>query len=238
MVRLKRGALSDQVVDEIGSWILTGKVQPGEILPSEQTLSEQFGVSKTVIREAGKILASKGLVTIRQGIGTTANPQDQWQPFDPLVILHAEHGTSFDDLVRVRQILEPEVAAMACVRSGDQAFLDMLADLIEKGGRVTNVEDHVHFDLAFHQALAEATGNQLLVIMMNSIGQFLRASREALFEVPGAVERSSFHHRQIFGAISQGDTEASREAMKRHLLQVLDDSCELVSIRKGLGDDY
>ena len=233
MVRLKRDALSVQVVDEIGEWILTGKVKPGDILPSEQTFSEQFGVSKTVVREAGKVLSSKGLVTIRQGIGTTVNPLDQWQPFDPLVLLHAQKGTSFDDLIHVRQILEPEVAAMACAWSDDPAFLDTLADLIEKGGQVTKVEDHVHFDLAFHQALAEATGNQLLVIMMNSIGQFLRASREALFHVPGAVERSNNHHKQIFKAISQGDPQASREAMKRHLQQVVDDSHELVSSRAG-----
>lgn len=223
MVRLKRDALSAQVVDQIGEWILQEKSAPGETLPSEQALSEQFGVSKTVVREAGKILASKGLVTIRQGIGTTVNPKELWHTFDPLILLHSKQGTSFDDLVQLRKILEPEVAAMACVRSPDPNFLEHLHDLIGKGGQVTTVEDHVRYDLAFHQALAEATGNQLLVIMMNSIGQFLKASREALFHVPGAVQRSSDHHEEIYRAITSNDPEASRIAMRRHLQQVADD---------------
>jgi len=233
MPRLKRDALSAQVVDQIGAWILTGKTPPGETLPSEQALSDQFGVSKTVVREAGKVLSSKVLVSIRQGIGTTVNPKELWQPFDPLVLLHSQQGTSFDDLIRVRQILEPEVAAMACIRHHDPAFLEHLQDLIEKGGQVTTVEDHVRYDLAFHQALADATGNQLLVIMMNSIGQFLRASRQALFHVPQAVQRSSNHHKQILAAIAKGDPDGSRDAMKRHLEQVADDYQRLIASTQG-----
>lgn len=233
MVRLKRDALSAQVVDQIGEWILTGKTAPGETLPSEQALSDQFGVSKTVVREAGKVLSSKGLVSIRQGIGTTVNPKELWHPFDPLVILHSQQGTSFDDLIRVRQILEPEVAAMACVRNHDRNFLDQLGEFIEKGGQVITVEDHVRYDLAFHQALAEATGNQLLVIMMNSIGQFRRASREALFHVPNAVQRSSDHHKAILAAVAKGDPEGSREAMKRHLEQVAEDYQRLLESTQG-----
>ncbi len=223
MVRLRRDALSVQVVDEVGGWILTGRNQPGDVLPSEQALSDQFGVSKTVIREAMKILASKGLVTIRQGIGTTVRPREQWHPFDPLILRYQQQGTTFVDLLQARHILEPEVAALACGRSSDAEFLDQLFAYVEKGGQVTTVEDHVHYDLAFHQALANATGNQMLVIMMNSIGQFLRASREALFQVPGALGRSVDFHREIYGAVARNDPDAARDAMRRHLRQVESD---------------
>jgi GntR family transcriptional repressor for pyruvate dehydrogenase complex len=229
VVRVKRAALSSQVVDTIGGWILTGEVPAGKTLPSEQSLSEQFGVSKTVVREAMKILAAKGLVTVRQGIGTSVNLRDDWHPYDPFILLHSGQGTSFADLIQLRQIIEPEVAAMACVRSRDRGFLDQLAELARKGGEVTTVEDHVRYDLDFHQALAEATGNQLLVIMMNSIGQFLRASRQALFQVPGAVQRSSDFHQEIYNAIKADDPEASRDAMRRHLLQVEEDSRRLAT---------
>ncbi len=223
MVRLKRDALSVQVVDQIGGWILTGKNPPGDILPSEQALSEQFGVSKTVIREAMKVLASKGLVTIRQGIGTTVNSRELWHPFDPMILLHSQKGTTFFDLLQARQILEPEVAAIACAQGDDPKFIEQLTHFIERGGQVTTVDGHVHYDLAFHQALADATGNQMLVIMMNSIGQFLRASREALFHVPGALGRSIDFHREIRDAVARNDPDAARDAMRRHLRQVEDD---------------
>jgi DNA-binding FadR family transcriptional regulator len=233
MVRLKRDALSVQVVDQIGEWILSGKTPSGETLPSEQALSEQFGVSKTVVREAMKVLASKGLVTIRQGIGTTVNARDLWHQFDPLILLHSQRGTNFRDLLKARQILEPEVAAMACASSDDPAFMAQINDLVEKGGEVTTVEDHVRYDLAFHQSLADATGNQMLVIMMNSIGQFLRASREALFHVPGAVGRSSDFHREIRDAVARNDPDGARDAMRRHLQQVEDDYERLMQSAAG-----
>jgi len=233
VIRVKRSALSSQVVDTIGGWILTGTVHSGQTLSSEQALSEQFGVSKTVVREAMKILAAKGLVTVRQGIGTTVNPREEWQSYDPFILLHSGQGTSFDDLIQLRQIIEPEVAAMACERGRDQALLDQLGELVRKGGEVTTVEDHVRYDLEFHQALAAATGNQLLVIMMNSIGQFLRASRQALFRVPGAVQRSSDFHQEIYQAIERDDPAASRDAMRRHLLQVEEDSRRLATLEQG-----
>jgi DNA-binding FadR family transcriptional regulator len=233
MVRLKRDALSVQVVDQIGEWILTGERPPGDTLPSEQALSERFGVSKTVVREAMKVLASKGLVSIRQGIGTTVNPRELWHPFDPMILLHSQQGATFDDLLKARQILEPEVAALACARSSDPALMEQLNELVEKGGEVTTVEDHVRYDLAFHQALADATGNKMLVIMMNSIGQFLRASREALFRVPGAVGRSSDFHREIRDAIARNDPDAARDAMRRHLQQVENDYEQLMQAAAG-----
>jgi GntR family transcriptional repressor for pyruvate dehydrogenase complex len=170
-----------------------------------------------------KVLASKGLVTIRQGIGTTVNPREQWHPFDPLILLHSQQGTTFTDLLQARHILEPEVAALACARSNDPEFIARLTESVEKGGQVTTVEEHVRFDLDFHLALADATGNQMLVIMMNSIGQFLRASREALFHVPGALGRSVEFHREIRDAVAAGDRDAARDAMRRHLRQVEDD---------------
>lgn len=233
MTRIRRDALSDQVVQQIGEWILTGKFVAGEILPSEQALSDQFEVSKTVVREAMKVLSSKGLLSIRQGIGTTVSPKERWQPFDPLVLRYTQGGTNFYDLIQLRQIIEPEVAAMASKHNENQAFLQLLHDLSEKGGQVQTVEDHVHFDVSFHQALADATGNQLLVIMMNSIGQFLRASRQALFHVPGALERSVNYHREIYEAVARGDEEASRDAMKRHLVQVVSDYEALVESNHG-----
>ena len=229
---LKREGLSEQVVTEIAEWILTGKVQPGDTLPSETELSRHFEVSKAVVREAGKVLASKGLVTIRQGVGTTVNPRDQWRTVDPLFLLHDEQGASFESLIRLREIIEPEVAAMACARSDDAEFRQLLEELIVKGGPDTSVEDHATYDLAFHQALAEATGNQYLVIMMNSIGQFLRAIRVALFEVPGAVGRSTAFHQEIVDAIAAGDPDASRDAMRRHLQQVRDDYQRLKELQR------
>lgn len=235
MARIQRAALSSQVVDQLADDILSGRVAANETLPPEQVLADQFGVSKTVVREAMKILAAKGLVSIRQGIGTTVNAREAWQSFDPMIILRGGKGTTFRDLIQVRQIIEPEVAALSCARGGDHEFLQGLAQLIEKGGAVTSVEDHVRYDVAFHQALADASGNDLLVMMMNSIGQFLKASRQALFDVPGALGRAYAYHEEIFEAIRREDVEASRDAMRRHLDQVERDYGALVAMKHEQG---
>jgi DNA-binding FadR family transcriptional regulator len=220
--RLARGALADQIVEQMTEWILSGKFGAGDHLPPEHVLAEQFGVSKTAVREAAKVLASKGLLTIRQGIGTVVTSRERWNVLDPHILLYTRGTATLSDLLQARRMVEPDIAALAAEKR-DDAVLRRLRESIEEGDRVTNVDEHVHWDMSFHQTLADATGNPVLVILMNSIGQLLRASRAALFNVRGSVGRANAYHRQICEAVAAGDADGARYAMLEHLQQVADD---------------
>jgi DNA-binding FadR family transcriptional regulator len=219
---LTRGVLADQIVDLISEQVLSGQLAPGELLPPERVLSSQFGVSKAAVREASKVLASKGLVSIRQGVGVTVNSPERWNVLDPHVLLHSRGETTLEHLLDARRIIEPEIAARAAQLRDDDT-LRQIADAVEQGATITTVEEHIRWDMAFHQALAEATGNPVLVILMNSIGQLLRASRAALFTVRGAVGRSVEHHQLILDQVRAGNADGSHAAMLDHLRQVADD---------------
>lgn len=219
---LARGALSEQIVEQISGWILTGKVRPNETLPPERELAIRFGVSKAAIREAGKVLAAKGLLTIRQGGGTSVNPPVRWNVLDPHILMHSRPRATFQDLLVVRRILEPEIAAIAA-QDRDPESLDTMNEAVTLGMQVTSSQEHVRWDMEFHELLAAATGNPIMVILVKSIGQLLRTSRQTLFDVPGSVERSVHHHRKIYDAVAAGDSELARTEMLTHLQQVADD---------------
>jgi DNA-binding FadR family transcriptional regulator len=125
-------------------------------------------------------------------------------------------------LLDARRIIEPEIAARAAQLRDDDT-LRQIAEAVEQGAMITTVEERIRWDMAFHQALAEATGNPVLVILMNSIGQLLRASRATLFTVRGSVGRSVQHHQRILDQVRAGSVDGSHAAMLDHLRQVADD---------------
>lgn len=219
---LTRGVLADQIIDLISEQVLSGQLAAGELLPPERMLATQFGVSKAAVREASKVLAAKGLVSIRQGVGVTVNAPDRWNVLDPHVLLHTRGETTLEHLLDARRIIEPAIAARAA-ELRDEAALRQIAEAVEQGARIETVEEHIRWDMAFHAALAEATGNPVLIILMNSIGQLLRASRAALFSVRGSVQRSTQHHELILEQVRAGNAPGSHAAMLDHLRQVADD---------------
>lgn len=219
---LARGALSEQIVEQVSGWILTGQASPGEMLPPERELAARFGVSKAAVREAGKVLAAKGLVTIRQGEGTSVNSSDQWNVLDPHIVMHTGPNATFDDLLVVRRMLEPAICAMAALQANDKT-LEYLRMAVDRGCHAADAQEHARWDMEFHELLALATGNPVMLILVKSVSQLLRTSRETLFQVPGSLERSCRHHTEIYEAIASRDSERSRAGMLAHLQQVADD---------------
>src|SRR3954469_23919052 len=114
------GRLASVVVEELIHGIVSGKLAEGEVLPTEPTLCEEFGFSRTVIREALKLLEERGLVRVEQGRGTTVQPRDMWNLLDPVVLrtalLYDHDLTLLDDLVETRMLLEREMARAAAAR--------------------------------------------------------------------------------------------------------------------------
>jgi GntR family transcriptional repressor for pyruvate dehydrogenase complex len=215
-----REALPEQVARHLQELIVAKRLRPGDYLPNERQLGEQFGVSRTVIREACKTLANRGMLRIQAGRGTVVTLPSP----DNLALairLYAEaHGTTIEDLLAVRKALEPEMAMEAATHatSGD---LQVMGKAIEEMSKaMSDPSSYLRADDVFHRAIAEATGNQLFVTLYIALKDLLKAAREAFFGAPAAAQRAQYWHEQVFRQISSRDGDAARLAMAEHLKQI------------------
>lgn len=217
--------LYEQIVNQIEKRIVAGELKIGDQLPSEKELAEQFGVSRTAVREAIKALREKRLVEIRPGRGTFIT-NDAPEAMRHSLGLLMKFGTAngIIHLVEVREILEPEIAALAAGRVTEEQISAMRGAIAVMDTALDNVDVFVEADLDFHLAMAEATQNPIIPLLMDSIIDMLREQRKRTGVTRGGLERGQFHHKQILEAISRRDPDASRKAMQLHLKQVRDDS--------------
>lgn len=224
-VRLAR--LYEQIVEQIEERIRNGELKPGDQLPSERELAEQFGVSRTAVREAIKALREKGLVEVHPGRGTFVTDNLHQVVRQTLgMLLRRERARRISDLMEVRELLEPSIAALAAERAAEE-HLEALRRAVEiMDASFDDPERFVEADLDFHLALAEGTGNPLIPLLLDPIIDMLREHRVQVFLVGGAA-RGQFYHRRILEAVVQRDPEAARAAMIAHLQQIREDSAHI-----------
>ena len=218
--------LYEQIVLQIEESIQKGVLKAGDQLPAERELAQQFGVSRTAVREAVKALREKGLVEAYAGRGTFVTDGTSHAmklSLDRMLRLGQSEDSSF--LVEVREILEPEIAALAAERSEAQHLTAMREALALMDSARSDPDAFIEGDLDFHLALAEAAGNPLILSLIDSIVGLLREQRTKIFNVNGGPERGQYHHKRILEAIEHRDPQRAREVMKAHLRQVREDSC-------------
>lgn len=222
---VRASRLYEQIVQQIEESILKGALKPGDQLPAERELAQKFGVSRTAVREAVKALREKGLVEAYSGRGTfitNGTSQAIRQSLDFMMKIGQPDGST--NLVEVREILEPEIAARAATRVEEQ-HLAMMREAIAVMDRAGQDADaFIEADLDFHLALAEAAANPLILSLIDSIVGLLREQRMRTFYVDGGPERGQFHHKRILEAVERRDPEKARAAMQAHLEQVRQDS--------------
>ncbi len=220
--------LYEQIVQQIEESILTGALKEGDQLPAERDLALQFGVSRTAVREAIKALHEKGLVEPLPGRGTfvtDGSSRSMRQNLDR--VLRSDHANGTQWLAEFREILEPEVAALAALRatSDDLASMKEAYAVMERSR--ADADAYIEADLDFHLELAEAMGNPLVLSMIDSIVEVLREQRLHTFYVKDGPAHGQLHHKQVLEAVERHDPQAAREAMRAHLTQVREDSAKL-----------
>ncbi len=210
--------LSEQISRQLLQTIVSGHYQPGDLLPPERELAEMFRVSRVAVREALGSLVARGILSVRQGRGTTVNPIDEWNTFDPDVLMILHGNAVLDQVMEMRRIFEPELAALAAqhITPEQVEVLRAKSDLPD----TDTIEQHVERDTEFHILIAKATQNPVLVIVLTSISELLRECRRRTFVVPGELAQARIWHKRIFEAIESRDPEAAREAMAAHMGQV------------------
>jgi GntR family transcriptional regulator, transcriptional repressor for pyruvate dehydrogenase complex len=219
--------LYEQIVQQIEESITSGELKEGNQLPAERELAQQFGVSRTAVREAVKTLREKGLVEAYPGRGTfitNGSARSIQQTLDRMIRSGQAEGTVH--LTEVREILEPEIAALAAQRVDEEMLFAMREAIAVMDAARKDSEAFIEGDLDFHLALAEAAANPLILSLIDSIVGLLREQRTRTYFVEGGPERGQYHHRRILEAIEHRDAVGAREAMRAHLLQVREDSRE------------
>ena len=215
---LQTEKLSEKVSRQLLEAIVEGRYKPGSLLPPERDLATVFGVSRVVVREGLNSLVSKGILTVRQGRGATVNPTEEWNTLDPEVLMLLYGDKTFDNLIQLRRIIEPELAFLAAQNITDEELeeLQAFSDLPD----TDTVEEHVERDTTFHLIIARATHNPVLLIVLSSVSEMLRESRRRSIVVPEELGRARQWHHAIYSAIASRDPVAARQAMLAHLEQV------------------
>lgn len=224
--RIRNHRLFEQVVERLSGQIFEGELRKGDQLPNERTLADQFGVSRTVIREAMKTLAKDGLVEVRTGQGTFVVDGTAGALKNSIQTLMriGQDGDRHRELVELRELLEPGVAALAARRADAEDLERMEASIQEMNEAMDDADAFIRADNRFHQQLARASRNRLIPRILDSIVDLLHELRGEIFEIEGGPERGQAHHRTIFAAVRDRDATAAKQAMDDHLAQVKRDS--------------
>lgn len=222
--QIRSGRLYEQIVTQIEEKILAGELIAGDRFPAERELANQFGVSRTAVREAMKVLRQKGLAESRPGRGTFVTERTASAVRHSLnVMIQVRKGDTLENLVEVRAILEPEIAAWAALRR-DAQDLQALEQAVKEAEAEVDAENFIASDLDFHRILVAATKNPLLMALTDAMLGPLREQREQTFVASGGARRGNIYHRRILEAVAGGDPAAARQAMQAHLEQVRTDS--------------
>lgn len=217
--------LYERIVEQIEQRVLSGELKVGDQLAPERELAEQFGVSRTAVREAVKALRQKGLVEVQPGRGTfitDGTSRAVRHSLDLAMKIGGSNGSA--NLVEVRELLEPEIAALAAARASEENIATLRAAVAAMDAALDDPETFIEADLDLHLALAEAAHNTLIPALIDPIVDLLREQRARIFRVAGGPQRGQFHHKRILDAVARHDPEAAREAMRAHLRQVREDS--------------
>lgn len=224
--RITSQRIYQQIVDQITRMVQEGTLRPGDRLPPERQLAEEFGVSRSAVREALSALRMLGLVEARVGEGTFVTQPPDERFISPLaLVLTIEQSEAVGrELLELRAALEAESAALAAVRreaedlaAMEEALGDMERDLQE--GRLG-----AEADWRFHDAVASASGNSLLLQTMRSLSDTMKEAlglyREQLLRIPGMGRTLLQDHLEILEAIRNQDAAAARERMLKHITRV------------------
>jgi GntR family transcriptional repressor for pyruvate dehydrogenase complex len=214
-------AVTDDAISRIKEMILSGELSSGERLPPEKELSERLGISRSSLRESVKALEVIGILAVRRGDGTYVTSLEPRLLLEALsFVVDLRSDDTMLDLFVVRRILETAAASIAASHLTDQD-LDALDRLLDEVDEDSTVEDLVEHDLRFHRAIAESSGNDHLVSLLDSLAsETVRARIWRGLTQAGSVNRTLHEHREIFQALRDHDAALASALMAAHIAGV------------------
>lgn len=212
--------ISDEAVRQIRALIEDGVFKPNDRLPSERQLVQELSVSRTSVREALRVLEAMGFIEVQPGVGAyvldrhfSKDLSSRWTEW------MAEHHEEVDQLLEIREALEPKAAALAAERLTDEKLAAIMQALekMRKSAQERDIDGAVEADIEFHDLINHAAQNDLLVKLNDSINYVLLESRYAYFQEPERIFGSCEQHQRVVDALKDRDANAASEAMVLHV---------------------
>lgn len=225
--------LSKKVALEIESAINSQKLKVNEKLPTEFELCEQFGVSRTALREALQMLSAKGLISIEKGRGIFVRKITSESVTDPMhSYLKTRMGASYVlEIIEARRIIEPEIAHSAALNRTEQDIEQMQFEIDQMVTFEGPAEELAKFDMNFHLAIAKSTQNRLLPLMLKPVFRLMPEIKSMIIsDVPEARNSAIIWHTKILKAIKESDADTAYEEMKQHLVLALEHAEAMLKI--------
>jgi len=208
--------LTQQLVHTLGETIASGRYQPGDGLPSEASLCEEYGISRSATREAIKMLTAKGLITSRPRQGIRVQVRARWNLFDPDVldwILRASPSLEMlREFMQLRTAIEKEAAALAAAEQDRERIAEIETALAGMKAAEEGLGDAVDADIAFHINILNATNNPFYIQLGSFIETALRVSIRFTNRIKGVQSASYANHKRLFDAIDRGDAAGASGA--------------------------
>ena len=207
--------LPEQVAEALKNYIIEQNMQSGDKLPTELTLSRQFGVSRSTIREAIRILESQNIVRVRQGSGSFIADHIGMSD-DPLGLsfIHDKQKLTHD-LLEIRTIIEPAIAELAARNATDEDIAELTDLYTQLEHKIMKGEDYIEVDMKFHEKIASASGNvvipKLSPIIDEAINLFTKNTNYQL------LQETLDTHRMMLDSIAQHNPAMARTAMLLHI---------------------
>lgn len=223
---LKRESLADKAAEAILKLIVDGEMGAGDDLPSTAELSERFGVSRTVIREALAELAGRGIVARSQGRESVVAAPGARQ-IRQVMSFHIGHeDVDVHALMEFRRTIERDAAKLAAERATPDDLARMHATIDQQAASASEVAFQ-ETDYEFHREIALATRNPLFVLVIDAVGGLLHEGQRLSYRGRtgrgSSLEAAVEEHRRILDAVERGSADDAAEAMSSHLAQTLDD---------------
>lgn len=216
--KIKAGTVTARIVEELGSAIVMGEYREGEVLPVEAELCMKFGASRSVVREAVKIMSAKGLLSTVAGRGTVIEQRGHWNLLDPDVLYWMLQGEQSEqvvlDFLEIRYAIEPEAAALAARRATDEDKAAIEAAIEGMRSAEKGDGDALESDIAFHVAILNASGNPFYVQLSSLVESALRISIRITNEAKGVTMGDVDDHATVAQKIMSGDAASARRRMQ------------------------
>jgi GntR family transcriptional repressor for pyruvate dehydrogenase complex len=217
---VRKTKVYEKVAEQIQRLIRDGLLKPGDMLPPERELAETFQVSRSSLRDAIRALELMGMVEARQGEGTMVREPSADTAANPLTAVLRQQREFVSELLELRTMIEPTLAARAARHAGPQDLAELEDILRRQKEKVGRGELAIEEDSEFHYAIARASNNKVVLQVVDVFMDLLRESRKQSLQVEGRLRKSLASHQQILKAIARHDAAAAENSMRRHIQEI------------------
>jgi GntR family transcriptional regulator, transcriptional repressor for pyruvate dehydrogenase complex len=210
----------EQVAEQLQRLIADGTLKPGDRLPPERELATRFRVARSSIRDAVRTLEVMGILEPRQGAGTVVRDLSADSLVVPLATVLVRKRELVSELLDVRRILEPALAARAAKNATVEEVMELEDILRRQAEKMRRGEPTVEEDSEFHYTIGRAARNSVVLKVLDVLMDLLRESRVRSLQAPGRPERSYAGHQRVLRAIKRRDPDAAEKAVRKHLEEI------------------